>query len=132
MSPKYMLDTNTVSFALRNQGNVAGRLLQRLPSELCVSAVTVAELRYGADERQSSKLHGLIDTFVSAVAVRPVGEPEAARYGQLTAELERLGTPIGQFDTLIAAHALTLGLVLVTNNTRHFGLVSGLETEDWL
>jgi tRNA(fMet)-specific endonuclease VapC len=129
---KYMLDTNSVSFALRAQGNVAARLLQHRPSEVCVSAVTVAELRYGADKRQSKKLHALIDAFVAHVQVVPLGETEAARYGKVSAKLERLGTPIGQFDTLISAHALALDLVLVTNNARHFGQVGGLRCEDWL
>lgn len=131
MKLTYMLDTNTVSFALRNQGGVAARLLQHLPSELCVSAITIAELRYGADKRKSSKLHSLIDTFAGAVVVKPIGEAEAACFGQLGAELERRGTPIGQFDTLIAAHALTLRLTLVTNNARHFAVVRELQTEDW-
>jgi tRNA(fMet)-specific endonuclease VapC len=128
----YMLDTNTVSFALSNQGHVATRILQHVPSELCVSAVTVAELRYGADKRQSAKLHGLIDTFIGALTVAQFGEQEAARYGQLSADLERRGSPIGQFDTLIAAHALALRVVLVTNNARHFNLVAELRIEDWL
>lgn len=132
MTLKFMLDTNSVSFALRNQGQVAARILRQSPSELCVSAITVAELRYGADKRQSGKLHALIDTFIGSVVAQPIGELEAARYGQVAAELESLGTPIGQFDTMIAAHALTLGLVLVTNNTRHFSQVRDLEYEDWL
>jgi tRNA(fMet)-specific endonuclease VapC len=131
MTSKYMLDTNTVSFALRGHGRVGTRILAQAPSDLCVSAITVAELRYGADKRKSSKLHTLIDTFVASVVPQPIGEAEAARYGKLTADLEGLGKPIGQFDTLIAAHALTLGVVLVTNNTKHFGHVQGLQLEDW-
>jgi len=128
----FMLNTNTVSFALRSHGHVGERILQHKPSQLCVSAITVAELRYGADKRQSSKLHALIDTFIGAITVAPFGEREAARYGELSATLEREGTPIGQFDTLIAAHALTLGMTLVTNNERHFRLVPGLELTDWV
>ncbi|MEY4544287.1 MAG: hypothetical protein RL685_482 [Pseudomonadota bacterium] len=127
-----MLDTDTVSYALRGQGNVGARILALVPSELCVSTVTVAELRYGANKRQSSKLHSVIDTFIGNVVPRPIGEEEAARYGKLAVELEARGSPIGQFDTLIAAHALTLGLILVTHNTKHFGCVTGLDLEDWL
>lgn len=132
MTFEYMLDTNSVSSALRNRGRVATRILQHRPSQLCVSAVTVAELRYGADKRNSQKLHDVIDAFLRSISARPLGELEASRYGKVTARLETLGTPIGQFDALIAAHALTLDLVLVTNNLRHFSQVEGLRYEDWL
>src|SRR5205814_4381424 len=67
----FMLDTDTVSFALRGQGQVAAQLLNHRPSEICISSVTLAELRYGADMRRSRKLHGLIDTFVESIIVRP-------------------------------------------------------------
>lgn len=127
----FMLDTNAVSYALRGQGRVADRIRASAPSALCVSALTVAELRYGAERRQSSKLRALIDAFVDGVGVAPFGAPEADRYGALAAHIASAGTPIGQFDTLIAAHALTLGLVLVTSNTRHFSVVPGLTIEDW-
>jgi tRNA(fMet)-specific endonuclease VapC len=132
MTPAYMLDTNAVSYALRGKGQVASRVRARAPSDLCVSAITVAELRYGADKLGSAKLHALIDTFVANVVAQPFGQFEATRYGKLAAELAAAGTPIGQFDTLIAAHALALGLILVTSNTKHFATVSGLTIEDWL
>jgi tRNA(fMet)-specific endonuclease VapC len=126
-----MLDTNAVSYALRGEGRVAAKIRSHSRSELCVSSLTVAELRYGADRRGSAKLHGLIDAFIGGVAVEPFGLPEATRYGKLAADLGVAGTPIGQFDTLIAAHALTLGLVLVTSNTKHFEFVRGLQIVDW-
>jgi len=128
----HMLDTNTVSFVLRNQGRVAQRLLSLKPSAICISAITVAELRYGAERRQSQKLHSLIDRFLAPFEVAPFGEAEAARYGELYAALEGKGTPIGELDTQIAAHALALGVTLVTNNDRHFRHVVGLQLEDWL
>jgi len=65
--PQYMLDTDTVSFALRGQGRVAARLLEHRPSELCISSITLAELRFGAETRRSRKLHRLISTFVESV-----------------------------------------------------------------
>lgn len=126
-----MLDTNAMSYALRGEGQVAAHLRSHTPSELCLSAITVAELRYGADKRGSAKLHSLIDTFVRAISVEPFGAPEASRYGKLSASLASAGTPIGQLDTLIAAHALTLGLILVTTNTRHFSAVPELRIVDW-
>jgi len=128
----YMIDTNTVSFVFKNQGRVAQRLLSLKPSAICVSAITVAELRYGAEKRQSQKLHSLVDRFLAPFTVAPFGEAEAARYGELYAVLERKGTPIGELDTRIAAHALTLGVTLVTNNDRHFSQVTGLQLEVWL
>jgi tRNA(fMet)-specific endonuclease VapC len=127
-----MLDTNTVSFVFKDQGRVALRLLSRKPSSICISAITVAELRYGAEKRQSKKLHSLIDRFLTPFTVAPFGEAEATRYGELYAALERKGTPFGELDTQIAAHALTLGVILVTNNERHFSQVAGLQLEDWL
>ena len=129
--PRFMLDTDTVSYALRGEGNVAARLLAHRPSEICISSVTLAELRYGADARGSRKLHGLIDAFVRDVEVEPLGAEAADLFGKVAATLARRGQPIGPFDTLIAAHALSLGLTLITRNQRHFSRVSGLRTESW-
>ena len=130
--PRYMLDTDSVSFALRGHGRVAARLLDHRPSELCISSVTLAELRYGADMRRSRKLHRLIETFATGVTVEAFDRSAADRFGSVAAALARRGTPIGGFDTLIAAHALALGLTLVTNNSKHFGKVAGLKTESWV
>jgi tRNA(fMet)-specific endonuclease VapC len=129
--PEYMLDTDTVSFALRGQGGVAARLLEHRPSELCISAITLAELRYGADARRSRRLHRLISTFVEAIEVVAFDQVAAGRFGVAAAVLARRGEPIGTFDTLIAAHALSLRLTFVTNNARHFTRVPGLVTENW-
>ncbi len=129
--PEYMLDTDTVSFALRDQGGVATRLLEHRPSELCISSITLAELRYGAEKRRSRKLHRLIGTFVEAIAVMSFDQSAAGRFGAVAAALARRGEPIGTLDTLIAAHALSLRLTFVTNNVRHFTRVPGLATENW-
>ncbi len=130
--PAFMLDTDTVSFALRGIGEVAERLLEQRPSELCMSAVTMAELRYGAERRRSRKLHRLIDTFAATVAPVPFTPEVALHFGRVAAALAKRGTPIGTFDTLIAAHALALDLTLVTNNRRHFERVRGLRAESWV
>ena len=130
--PQYMLDTDTVSFALRGQGRVATRLLEHQPSQLRISSITLAELRFGAEARRSRKLHGLISTFVEAVAVVPFDQPAADRFATVAASLARHGEPIGTFDTLMAAHALSLGLTIVTNNAKHFGRVAGLKAENWV
>jgi len=130
--PDYMLDTDTVSFALRGQGGVATRLLDHRPSELCISSITLAELRYGADARRSRKLHRVISTFVEGIQVVPFDEAAAGRFGVVAAALARRGEPIGTLDTLIAAHALSLRLTFVTNNRKHFTRIPGLATENWL
>jgi len=130
--PEYMLDTDTVSFALRGQGGVAARLLEHRPSQLCISSITLAELRYGAEARRSRKLHRLIGTFVEAVEALPFDQSAAGRFGVVAAALARRGEPIGTLDALIAAHALALGLTFITNNTRHFARVPGLTIENWV
>ncbi len=127
----YLLDTDTVSFALRGEGNVAKEILTRKPSQVAVSSLTLAELRFGAEKRKSKKLHRLIDSFVNGVGVVAFDFEAANHFGKLSAQLARRGTPIGIIDTMIAAHALALGRVLVTNNTRHYSKVAGLSLENW-
>lgn len=127
-----MLDTDSVSFALRGQGNVAARILERRPSEICISALTLAELRYGAARRNSRKLSELIDVFISNIAVMPFDDLCAAHFGVVASDLADRGSPIGEFDALIAAHAVALELTLVTNNVKHFTRVAGLNVENWM
>ena len=129
--PGFMLDTDTVSFALRGQGQVASRLLEHRPSEICISSITLGELRYGAARRASRKLHRLIDAFIRDISVLAFDREVGDRFGSLAASLDSAGTPIGGFDTLIVAHALAADLILVTNNTKHFVRVEGLRTDNW-
>ena len=107
MSFRCLLDTDTVSFALRGVGRVGARILARHPSELSAST-----------------------TFFASVAVLPFEVAAARRFGAIGSALARAGTPIGRLDTLIAAHAASQGLILVSNNTRHFHRVRGLRVED--
>lgn len=131
MTRKYMLDTDSVSYALRGHGKVGARILEHNPSELCISAVTLAELRFGADKRSSRKLHRLIDTFVTSVVPLAFDAAAAAQFGRLAASLASKGSPIGGFDAMIAAHAIANELSLVTNNEKHFRRVVGLRCENW-
>jgi tRNA(fMet)-specific endonuclease VapC len=126
-----MLDTDTVSFALRGQGRVGARLLEQSPSDLCMSSLTLAELRFGAEAKRSRTLHRLIDTFAESVHAVPFDAEAAGRFGSVAAALARAGTPIGIVDTLIAAQALAGELTLVSNNTEHFKRVAGLKLENW-
>jgi tRNA(fMet)-specific endonuclease VapC len=128
----FMLDTDTVSFALRGIGRVAARLHGSARSELCVSAITVAELRFGADKRQSRKIHRAIEGFLSGVEVLVFDSVAAKTFGSVAASLAGAGVPIGQMDTLIASHAISVNATLVTNNERHFSRVPGLRVENWV
>jgi tRNA(fMet)-specific endonuclease VapC len=128
---RYLLDTDSVSYALRGQGDVGARLQAQRPSDLCISVITLAELRYGAERKGSRKLHGLIDTFAEAVEVASFDEAAATEFGRICSTLAERGTPIGDFDVLIAAHAVALRCILVTNNVRHFSKVPGLSVENW-
>jgi tRNA(fMet)-specific endonuclease VapC len=130
--PIFMLDTDTVSFALRGHGNVAHEITRRGRSDLCVSAISVAELRYGAAMRRSRKITRAVGAFFSAVQVMSFDDRAAHHFGTAGAALAHLGVPIGQMDTLIAGHALALDAILVTNNVRHFSKVRGLRCENWL
>ena len=128
---RYLLDTDSVSFALRGAGDVGARIREHKPSDLSISAITVAELRYGADRKRSRRLHALIDVFTAAVEVRAFDEDAARAFGRIGSALADRGTPIGQLDVLIAAHAIALRCTLVTNNVRHFARVPGLSVENW-
>lgn len=130
--PRYMLDADTVSYALRGHGRVAQRLLGHRPSELCISAVTLAELNFGAQAKRSQKIRRAIRTFTKDIAVVPFDALAAERFGVVAADLAARGRPIGVYDTLVAAQALSLGVAVVTNNTRHFSAVPGLAIENWV
>jgi tRNA(fMet)-specific endonuclease VapC len=130
--PRFMLDADTVSYAIRGEGRVVARLLERQPSEICLSSITWAELRFGVEAKRSEKLKRAIRSFVKDIAILPFDESAADRFAAVAAALARRGEPIGAFDTLVAAHALSLGLAVVTNNTRHFSRVPGLRLENWV
>ena len=132
MTRRFMLDTDSVSYALRGQGKVAAHILEHRPSELYISARTLAELRFGADKRDSKKLHRLIGAFIESVATVAFDKDAAAHFGRIAAALAGRGTPIGSLDAMIAGHAVAQRSVLVTNNPKHFGRVPGLRCENWL
>ena len=117
--------------AIRGQGRVGAELLRHRPSELCLSSITLAEIQFGAEAKRSQKLRRAIRSFVKDMQVVPFDEPAATRFAVVAAALARQGTPIGSFDTLVAAHALSLGLTVITNNTKHFSRVPGLKSQNW-
>lgn len=131
MTLRRMLDTDTCSFLLRGEGTVVARL-QALPrSTVCISAVSIGELRIGATLKGSRRLHAQIDRVTDTITVAPFDNGAARELGAVAASLIRRGSAIGQYDVLIAAHALSLGLILVTHNRKHFVQVRELRIEDW-
>lgn len=129
---KYMLDTNIVIFTIKNRPAQVREAFKRHQGQLCVSTVTVGELVYGA-ERSAQVERNLADVegFLARVEVAAFDTGAATHFGQLRAELYRIGRPIGPYDMMIAGHARSLGLTLVTNNQREFERVPGLRTDDW-
>ena len=132
---RYLLDTNIVSYYLRRvspvlEERVNDALRQR---SIAISVITRAELRYGQTGMVSAdRRRPLIDSFLLRLPSVEWGCDAADRYGALRHTLKTQGTPIGDMDTLIAAHAQAEELILVTHNTRHFDQVPGLTLEDWM
>jgi len=91
MNSRFMLDTDSVSFVMRAQGHVAEHMVRHRPEELCVSAVTLAELRYGADLLKSRKLHGMIDQFIRDIGIMPFDKSCSNLYGVIASELQKQG-----------------------------------------
>ncbi len=128
---RFLLDTDTISFALRGEGRVADELRRRSPSEVCTSSIVVGELELGVSRRGSRKLRRELEGVYAGLQVLAYDMEAARRYGRLAASLLDRGVPIGVEDTMVAAHALARKLTLVTHNTRHFDRVAGLRVEDW-
>lgn len=130
---RYLLDTNIVSDLVRNpQGKVARQVRRVGEKHVCTSIIVAAELRYGADKKGSPRLSSQWDAVLGALEVLPFEAPADVRYALLRTRLERRGTAIGANDLLIAAHALALGYVIVTDNEREFSRVEGLRVQNWL
>jgi tRNA(fMet)-specific endonuclease VapC len=131
--PGFLLDTNTLSDLLRNPGGtISARVAEVGPSKTVTSIIVAAELRYGAEKKASARLAERIEELLTRVRVLPFEAPAERAYGRLRAHLERDGNTLGANDLFIAAHALSLGLILVTDNTREFSRVTGLTVENWL
>lgn len=129
----YLLDTDTcVAIIRRRPAHVLQRLQQQSPGTVGISVITVAELSTGAAKSaQPEQNAAALTQFLLPLEIYSFDYDAAQMYGPIRAELERQGTPIGSMDTLIAAHAQSLGLIVVTHNTRHFAKVPGLRLEDW-
>jgi tRNA(fMet)-specific endonuclease VapC len=128
-----MLDTNICIYLIKRRSD---ELLKRMrvfrTGEIGVSVVTVAELQYGVSKSQNKERNqAALETFLLPLDIADFSFAVTVSYGDIRAQLERQGQPIGPLDTMIAAHALSLDVPLVTNNTREFERVKGLRVEDW-
>ncbi|MCL2153022.1 MAG: type II toxin-antitoxin system VapC family toxin [Oscillospiraceae bacterium] len=129
---RFMLDTNTCIFAMKNNAVVRARFVAEYPSRLSISAITEAELWFGVENSAKPEKNAeTLRAFLATVDIMPFETRAAAEYGHTRVKLKRAGTPIGDRDTLIAAHAIALELKLVTNNIRAFQYVENLSLEDW-
>ena len=129
---KYVLDTNTLIYFFRGQGEVAKHLWQHSPQDIGIPAIVLFELNVGiakstAPEKRRQQLKSLIDV----ITILPFGKAEADHGAKIRAELEQKGTPIGPYDILIAATAITNRAVLVTHNIDEFSRIPQLQIEDW-
>ncbi len=129
---KYLLDTDTCIYVLKQRTPVLQRMLSRSRADVAVSVITEAELRTGAAKSSAPvKTLRLVENFLRPLTLVEFNSSDAASYANVRAKLERAGTPIGPFDTLIAAQAMGRKLILVSNNEREFRRVRGLRLENW-
>ena len=128
-----LLDTNICIYVINTKPpEVLARFHQYRLGDIGISSVVAAELAYGVAKSQSARNRAALEMFMAPLEILPFDEQAIWRYGDLRAQLERRGLPIGSLDTMIAAHALSLDATLVTNNTREFERVAGLRLENWV
>jgi len=128
-----LLDTNICIHVINAKPpGVLARFRQHRMGEIGICSVVAAELAYGVAKSGSTRNREALEMFLAPLVVLPFDQAAFWVYGDLRAELERQGTPIGALDTMIAAHALSQQSTLVTNNTREFARVSGLSLENWV
>ena len=131
---RYMLDTNICIYLIKRQPReVIDKFQGIAPGDIAISSVTVAEMMYGVAKSQfEDKNKSALESFLAPLEIVDFNFKAAQHYGIVRANLEKMGTPIGAYDLMIAAHALSLGLVLVTNNEREFQRIQDLIVENWV
>lgn len=130
---KYLLDTNICIFIIKKQPEKIIRKLQEFDvSEIGISSITLSELEYGIRKSAKPEQNKLaLVEFLAPINVVSFDDVASEEYGKIRSGLEKIGTPIGPLDTLIGVHALSIGCILVTNNTKEFKRIKGLTIEDW-
>jgi tRNA(fMet)-specific endonuclease VapC len=130
---RHLLDTNTCIYIInRRPAKVFEHLAGRHVGDIAISSITGAELAFGVARSGSQRNQDALDKFLAPLDILPFDEDAMRRYGVVSSDLEREGTPIGALDLLIAAHALALNATLVSNNLREFQRIKGLSLENWL
>ncbi|MEA1927549.1 MAG: type II toxin-antitoxin system VapC family toxin [Candidatus Auribacterota bacterium] len=130
---KYMLDTNICIYVIKKKPKKVIRHLQGLsPYDVCISSITLSELEYGVEKSERRDRNKVaLAKFIAPLEVIAYDDMAAGQYGKIRSSLEKKGRLIGALDMLIAAHALSQGLILVTNNEREFKRVRGIKIENW-
>ena len=129
---RYLLDTDTCIYTIKNRPESVRHVFNENDGAMSISSITLMELVYGAQKSASvSRNLKTIEGFVQRLETLDFDTNAAHHAGDIRAELARTGQPIGPYDTMIAGHARSRGLILVTNNSREFSRVSGLRTENW-
>lgn len=132
MAVRYLLDTNVVSFHIRgSSAALQGRLRRIKAASVALSVVTEMEIRFGLARNPGLRIAPLVEQFLDAMTILPLDSDVARAYARIRSELETEGRPIGPLDTMIAAHAVSVGATLVTNDVREFRRVRGLRVADW-
>jgi tRNA(fMet)-specific endonuclease VapC len=126
-----MLDTDISSYIIKRRPTTLVDRFESHADSLSVSVITVAELRFGAEKAARPKLTELVEAYLDRLAILDWTNEVSRHYARIRTELERSGKPIGNMDLLIASHAVSQGLTLVTNNLKHFSSVTGLKVEVW-
>lgn len=130
---RYMLDTDICIRVLRERPQSARERFNAEAEGLCISSVTLGELLYGAEKSARPAHHRRqVDSFAALLQVLDFDGPAALHFAEIRASLERKGQSIGAYDTMIAAHARSRGLVVITGNLKEFSRVEGLRSENWL
>jgi tRNA(fMet)-specific endonuclease VapC len=131
MAHRYMLDTNTVSHLIKRHPRVTQRLLALPMHSICISAITAGELAFGLAKRpQAIALKAAVDEFLRHVEVLPWDDGVAQTYGELRAQLQSQGAPLGALDMQIAAHAVSINATLVSSD-QAFLQIKNMDLEDW-
>jgi tRNA(fMet)-specific endonuclease VapC len=126
-----MLDTDIASYIVRRRPEPLAQRFEKHADALCVSVITAAELRFGVEKTKSARLAELVENFLERLSVLDWTNAVSPHYARVRAALERIGRPIGNMDLMIAAHAVSEGATVVTNNVRHFADVPGLKIQEW-
>lgn len=128
----YMLDTDTCSYIIKGTNEKLKQQVKRHKARLCISSITLGELLFGAAKKGSSRLDDAVDLFRQLVEIRMWTDEASEQYANIRKDLEASGSAIGNMDMLIAASAKAEKCHLVTNNTKHFSRITGLQLENWL